>query len=114
MEQTLHLMRVVLSFQIPSNGSFKYCSISVCLINGNTVLFKVRLLITDGAVVEYVPFINNNGIENPFRFAIHGLCYFHIVIQSYKKNIHLALPESMKNSCEMMEYVKILKMWIKT
>ena len=52
---------------------------------GNTILNRVRLLITDGAVTEYVPFITNTGLNNPFPLALHGLCYFHIVIQSYQK-----------------------------
>ena len=81
---------------------------------GRTVLNGVRLVITDGAVTEYVPFITNTGCNNPFPHALHGLCYFHIAIQGYQKHVLPSITDTIKNSYEMMQYIKIFRFWIKT
>ena len=85
---------------------FKEC---IPLFFGETILSRVRLLITDGAVTEYVPFILNTGEENPFKFAVHSLCYFHLVCQGYQKNVLPAITEKMKNSYQKMKILRFLE-----
>ena len=49
---------------------------------------RIKILPTDGAAMEYVPFITSTGENNPFRNRCHGLCYVHLAInRTYEAEI---------------------------
>jgi hypothetical protein len=63
---------------------FKYC---LPTFWGPVITSRLFLMITDGCVQEGASFINNIGVGVAFPNAIHGLCYFHLAIQGFTKNV---------------------------
>ena len=63
---------------------------------GETIISRVRLVVTDGAVTEYVPFINNTGKDNPFPNSVHNLCHFHLVTQDFQNIFSLQYYMTLK------------------
>ena len=73
------------------NLLFKHC---LKLFWGNEVAQKLRLVLTDGCIQEYLAFIHNSGPNSSFPNAIHGLCNFHLLNIGFNKHIARLLLES--------------------
>lgn len=85
-----------------------------CLPNfwGSTISDRISLVMTDGCQEEYISFIQNVGIDQSFRNASLGLCYFHLAIQPLLKNI--TIPKSGIAKKRADPVISIIKMWIKS
>ena len=65
---------------------------------GPEICERLRLVITDGCCNEYVSFMQNIGINKDggnksFPNAVIGLCYYHLVIQGFKRSVTPSLPK---------------------
>ena len=81
---------------------------------GKTICNNLRLLLTDGCSNEYLPFIKNCGLHNSFPNAVHGLCYFHLVIQGYKKHVKPLIPTVKPWKKKAKRASNIVMQWLKT
>ena len=61
---------------------FQYC---LPIFFGPTIVQRNRLLITDGCSNEYISFILAMGKESSFPNSCHGLCYYHLAIEGWRK-----------------------------
>ena len=71
------------------NTLFKFC---LKTFWGEIVTDRLHLMITDGCTQEYLSFINNTGKNNAFPNAIHGLCYFHLVLTGWATHVKKHVP----------------------
>ena len=53
------------------------------LFFGKTIISRVKLLLIDGAITAYDPFITNIGHDSPFVNSCHVLCYYHLAVQCF-------------------------------
>ena len=67
------------------------------LFFGNTIISRVKLLSTDSAMTEYVPYITNIGRESPFVNSCHGLCYYHLAVQGFQRNVSPSIPNNIRS-----------------
>ena len=70
---------------------FKFC---LPLFWGDNICSRIRLLLTDGATNEYLPFIANCGIDRSFPAAVHGLCYYHLAVQGFQTYVQPNIPRN--------------------
>ena len=67
------------------------------LLWGPEICERLRLIITDGCCNEYLSFIQNRGKNESFPNAVIGLCYYHLVLQSYTRVLYPKLPKEGKD-----------------
>ena len=80
---------------------------------GKSICSRVQLLITDGCTNEYLSFISNIGLNGSFPNAVHGLCYFHLVIQGLKHYVYPTIPKIGNEYEGSMKTMIIVNYWIK-
>ena len=78
------------------------------------IISRANLLVIDGAITEYVPFITNTDSDNPFFNSYHGLCYYHLTAQGFQRNASPYIPEVNRNDLSCLEYIKIFRYWVKS
>ena len=72
---------------------FQHC---LPLFFGSLICNRNNLLLTDGCSNEYVSFISNIGKNCVYPNSCHGLCYFHIAIQGWIKNVQTNVTNKVK------------------
>ena len=82
---------------------------------GQKITKNVRLLLTDGCTAEYLPFILNIGFEKAFPKAVHGLCYYHLAIQGFKKNVDCTInKKNGKYDGKTKIIIDIIHNWVRS
>ena len=80
---------------------------------GTTIISRVKLLLTDGAITEYTPFITNMRHDNPFINSCHGLCYYYLAEQCFQRNVSPSIPNDIRSDLICNEYIKLFRLWVK-
>ena len=75
---------------------------------------RIRLLLTDGSTTEYVPILNSIGTSRTYPNATHGLCYFHLVNQGWKKHGKPYMPHGIKSNVAQSNTISIIRYWLKS
>jgi MULE transposase domain len=52
---------------------------------GEVICGRIRTFVTDGCPQEYHSIIRATGAGNPFPKAVHSRCFFHLVVQPWRK-----------------------------
>ena len=73
---------------------------------GLTIISRAKLQVTDDTATEYVPFIKNTGSANPFFDSCY-VCYYHLAVQGFQRNVSPYIPEVNCNDLSCLEYIKI-------
>ena len=81
---------------------------------GKQITERIELVITDGCCNEYLAFIVNSGVNSAFPKAVHGLCYFHLAIQGWKKHVYPSEPKSGEMATRSWSACAEVKRWVKT
>ena len=81
---------------------------------GKEICSKIKLVLTDGCSEEYLSFVNNCGMSNSFPNAVHGLCYFHLVVLGWKKHVQPSIPKSGHEEKLALETCSIIQQWVKS
>ena len=89
---------------------FKHC---LPIFWDSSVCNNMKLMLTDGCTSEYLPFILNIGFNNAFPKAVHGLCYYHLAIQGFKKYVDPHVPTVGRFSKRAKVAVYHIKKWVK-
>ena len=84
------------------------------LFFGNTIISRVKLLSTDSAMTEYVPYITNIGRESPFVNSCHVLCYYDLAVQVFQRNVSPSIPNNIRSDVICNEYIKLFRFWVKS
>ena len=85
---------------------FKNC---LPLFWDKSICHNLKLMLTDGCPSEYLPFILNIGFNKSFPKAVHGLCYYHLAIQGFKKHVDPNIPRVGKYAKKALTAVAKIK-----
>ena len=115
MEIIPHSMPAARTFLISNNGSSVYYFLSAFHYFLEKLLQKEPIyFVTDGATSEYISTLKCIGEDGVYTDGYHGLCYFHLVIQSWNKYVKPYITPNIKKKSTNQWQLSTIRKWFKS